>query len=167
VKHYCLRSINSLTPFVKRKTALSIKRVHYCANSQKDDKTDCNNYRGISLLSTSYNILWNIHISRLSPYIDEIIGDDHCGFRCKRSEFLSSSHTEEKWKCNERVHKLFTDFKKTYDPVRMEVLYNILTEFGIPMKIVRLFTMRLNETHSKVRVGKHLFNGFPMQNSLK
>jgi hypothetical protein len=31
------------------------------------DKTDCNNYRGISLLSTSNKILSNIHLSRLSP----------------------------------------------------------------------------------------------------
>jgi hypothetical protein len=38
------------------------------------DKTNCNNYRGISLLSTSYNILSNILLSRLSPYVDEIIG---------------------------------------------------------------------------------------------
>jgi hypothetical protein len=48
------------------------------------DKTDCNNYRGISLLSTSYKMLSNI-LSRLSPYIAEIIGDHHCGFLCKRS----------------------------------------------------------------------------------
>jgi hypothetical protein len=27
---------------------------------KKDDKTDCNNYHGISLLLTSYNILSNI-----------------------------------------------------------------------------------------------------------
>jgi hypothetical protein len=35
-------------------------------------------------------------------------------------------------------------------------LYNILIEFGIPMKLVRLIKMCLNETYSKVRVGKHL-----------
>jgi hypothetical protein len=49
---------------------------------EKGDKTDCNNYRGISLLSTSYRILSNILLSRLGPYIDEIIGNHHCGFRC-------------------------------------------------------------------------------------
>jgi hypothetical protein len=52
---------------------------------KKGDKTDCNNYRGISLLSTSYKILSNILLSRLSPYIDDIIGDHQCRFRRNRS----------------------------------------------------------------------------------
>jgi hypothetical protein len=48
-------------------------------------KSDSSNYRGISLLSTSYKIVSNILLSRLSPYIDEIIGDHKCGFRGTRS----------------------------------------------------------------------------------
>jgi hypothetical protein len=47
---------------------------------KKGDKTDCNNYCGISLLSTSYKMLSNILLSMLSPYVDEIIGDHQCGF---------------------------------------------------------------------------------------
>jgi hypothetical protein len=31
------------------------------------------------------------------------------------------------------VHKLFIYFEKAYDSVRREVLYNILTEFCIPI----------------------------------
>jgi hypothetical protein len=49
------------------------------------DKTGCNNYRGISLLSISYKILSNILHSWLIPYIDEIIGDHLCGFILNRS----------------------------------------------------------------------------------
>jgi hypothetical protein len=33
---------------------------------------------------------------------------------------------------NETEHQLFIDFRKAYDSVRMEVLYNILIEFGYP-----------------------------------
>jgi hypothetical protein len=51
--------------------------------------------------------------------------------------------------------------------VRREVLYNILVEFGIPTKLVRLIKMCLNETYSKVLIGKHLSDGFPTQNCLK
>jgi hypothetical protein len=52
---------------------------------KKGDKTNCNNYRGMSLLSTSDKILSNILLSRLSPYIEAIIGDYQCGFRHNRS----------------------------------------------------------------------------------
>jgi hypothetical protein len=44
------------------------------------DKVDCSNYRGISLLSASYKILSNILLSRLTPYVDGIIGDHQYGF---------------------------------------------------------------------------------------
>jgi len=64
------------------------------------------------------------------------------------------------------VHQLFIDFKKPYESVRREVLYNIL-KFGNPMKLVRLIKMCLNETYSKVQVGKHLSDMLPIRNGLK
>jgi hypothetical protein len=107
----------------------------------------------------------------LSPYVDEIIGDHQCGFRRNRSAtdqiFCIRQILEKKWQYNETVHQLFIDFKKAYDSVRREVLYNILLEFGVPMKLVRLIKMCLNETYSKVRIGKHLSDSFLIQNGLK
>jgi hypothetical protein len=67
---------------------------------KKGDKTDCNNYRGISLLSTAYKILSNILLARLTPYVNDIIGDHQCGFRCNRSTtdqiFVHSADTRQK-----------------------------------------------------------------------
>jgi hypothetical protein len=74
---------------------------------------------------------------------------------------------EKEWEYNETVHQLFVDFKGAYDSVRREVLYNIVIEFGVPMKLVRLIKMCLNETYSKVRIGKQLCDSFPIQNDLK
>jgi hypothetical protein len=51
------------------------------------------------------------------------------------------------WEYNETVHQLLIDFKKAYDSARIEVLYNILIEFGIPMKLVRLIKVCLNEIY--------------------
>jgi hypothetical protein len=48
---------------------------------------------------------------------------------------------EKKWEYNDTVHQLFIDFKKAYDSVRRQVLYKILIEFGVPMKLVRLIKM--------------------------
>jgi hypothetical protein len=53
---------------------------------------------------------------------------------------------QKKWEYNGTVHQLFIDFKKAYDSVETEVLYNILLEFGVPKKLVRLIKMCLNET---------------------
>jgi hypothetical protein len=48
---------------------------------------------------------------------------------------------EKKWEYNETVYQLLIDFKKAYDSFRKEVLYNILIEFGVPMKLFRLIKM--------------------------
>ena len=45
---------------------------------KKGDKADCSNYRGISLLPTTYKILPKILLSRLTPYSQEIIGHHQC-----------------------------------------------------------------------------------------
>jgi hypothetical protein len=60
---------------------------------------------------------------------------------------------EKKWECNEAVHQLLIDFKRVYDSVGRETFYNILNKFGIPMKLVRLIKMCLNENYSTVRIG--------------
>jgi hypothetical protein len=94
-------------------------------------------------------MLSNILLSRLVLYIVEIIGDHKCRFRRNRSTtdqiFCIPQTLEEKWEHNETVHQLFIDFKKAYDSVRREVLYNILIEFGVPIKLVRLIKMCSNK----------------------
>jgi hypothetical protein len=75
-------------------------------------------------------------------YVDEIIGDLQYKFWCYRAtdQIFYICHTGEEV----RVHQLFTDCQKACDSVRKEVLYNILIELGMPMKLVRLIKMFLN-----------------------
>jgi hypothetical protein len=134
------------------------------------DKTDCSNYQDISLLSTSYKILSHILLSKLTPNADEITGDHQFEFQHNRSTtvqiFYIQHILEKKWVYNGTMHKLLIDFKKAYNSVRRAVLYNILTEFGIPKKLVGLIKICINETDSTVHISKNLSDKFLIQNDL-
>jgi hypothetical protein len=83
-------------------------------------------------------------LSRLSPQIDEIIGNHQCGFRRNGSTtdkiFCIRQILEKKCEYNETVHQLFTDFKKDYDYTRnnrrivgrfvLHVVYVVSREVG-------------------------------------
>ena len=66
----------------------------------------------------------------------EVTGDHQCGFRRNRSTtdhiFCIRQILEKKLEYNEAVHQIFIEFKKAYDSVRREVLYNNLIEYGSP-----------------------------------
>jgi len=89
---------------------------------KKGDRTDCSNFRGISLSSATFKMLSNILLLRLTPYAEEITGDHQCGIHCTRSTtdhiFCIRQILKEKWEYYEAVHQLFIDFKIAYDSVK-------------------------------------------------
>jgi hypothetical protein len=120
-------------------------------------------------LPTTYKILVNILLSRLTPYAEEIIGDRQCGFRGNSSTIELRVHSAflKYLRKNGNTMKQcigYLFFKEAYDSVRREVLCNIFIEFGITMKLARLINMCLNETYSRVSAGKYLSDMFPVTN---
>jgi hypothetical protein len=74
---------------------------------------------------------------------------------------------KKKLKYIEVVHQLFIDINEVCDSVKREILYNILIEFGIFIKREELIKTCLNESYSRVWVGKHLSDMFSVKNALK
>jgi hypothetical protein len=139
---------------------------------KKGDKTDSSNYRGTSLLSTLYKIVSNVLLSGLSPYVDEIIGDHQCAFRCNRSTteqiFCIRQILENIWEYNETGHQVFGELKsKAYVSARRELLYNILIEFGVPIILVRLIKMCLKKIYSNAHIDKNLSDSFPTRSKTR
>jgi len=83
---------------------------------KKGVKTDCSNYGGLSLLSTTCKIFSNILHSRLTPYAEEIIGDHQCGFRRNSSitdyAFCIRQILEKKLDYNEAVYQVLIELKR-------------------------------------------------------
>lgn len=80
------------------------------------------------------------------------------------SAFVKNARKKRKY--NEAVYQPFIHFKKASDSFRWEDLHNILMDFDVPITLVILMKMRLNEPYSRVRVGEHLPDIFPIQKAL-
>jgi hypothetical protein len=121
-------------------------------------------------LSTAYKILSKNVLSRLTPHAEEITGDHECGFRYDRSTtdhiFCTHQILEKKWDYNEAVHQLYIDIKKSYDSVRREVCI-IFSLSLVPHETSKAVNICPNETYSRVWLGKHVPDTFPIENGLK
>jgi hypothetical protein len=123
MKHYCLRSINSLILFRIRKNCLingrSLLLYQFTSGAMKLILIIIMEYHWYQL----HTIFSYILLPRLSPYIDEIV-DVTDQLLIRFSAFIRY------WTNNKStmrtVHQLFIDFKKAYDSVRREVMYKIL-----------------------------------------
>jgi hypothetical protein len=87
--------------------------------------------------------------------------------RLIRSSIYICHILEKKWEYNSTEHQLFTDFKKAYDSVTREVLWNILIEFEIPRKLDGQIKICLNKTYSRFHISKYLCDKFTVHNGQK
>ena len=84
MENFALRSINLLILYGIRRKFLRSGRSRSPIN-KKGNKTDCSNYKGISLSPNTYKMLSNILLSNITSYVEEIIGDHQLGFQHNRS----------------------------------------------------------------------------------
>jgi hypothetical protein len=107
-----------------------------CPIYKKGDKLMCENYRGISLLSTTYKILTYIIQERLEPIAEQVIREYQAGFRKGRSTmdhiFTMKQISEKFWEHNVDLFQIYIDRPMT-----------ILTEKSY-MKPCSIFIYQLN-----------------------
>jgi len=110
-------------------------------------------------------------LGRLQPFADECIGEYQCGFRKGKLTvdqlLVISQIIEKKFEYRQNVWQVFVDFKKAYDSIHRESLYNIMYEFGIPCKLISLTKVCMNGTKYQVRVDNVLSEEFQVVTGLK
>ena len=108
----------------------------------KGDKGDCNNYRGISLLSITGKVFARIILKRLQKLAEQILPESQCGFRAGRSTtdmIFTLRQLQEK--CREQQKPLyiaFVDLTKAFDTVNRKALYKVLKSIGCPPILLHL-----------------------------
>ncbi|CAM4709419.1 unnamed protein product [Leuciscus chuanchicus] len=108
----------------------------------KGDRCDCNNYRGIALLSQPGNVLARLILPRIQVIANRILPESQCGFRPGRSTIdLIFSVRQIQEKCIEQgrpLYAVFVDLTKAFDYVSRSGLFTILCQLGCPPKLLKI-----------------------------
>ena len=100
----------------------------------KVDRSDCNNYRGISLLSIVGKVFARVVLVRLQVLAERIYPESQCGFRSKRSTVdMIFSIRQLQEKCREQQMPLyiaFIDLTKAFDLVSRQGLFQLLKKIS-------------------------------------
>ena len=109
---------------------------------KKGDKTECGNYRGISLVSHAGKVLLKVVARKLSAYCEGkgLLPEEQCGFRPDRSTtdmmFVVRRLQEVGRKAGVSPHMCFIDLLKAYDTVDRTLLWQVLTRIGVPPQMI-------------------------------
>ncbi len=140
---------------------------------KKGDLSDCNNYRGISLINVGLKILSKIVTDRISKYAfsHNFIRPEQFGFRNREeciSLFISIRDICQRRKfANKFTYVAFLDLKKAYDSVP---IFNILTKLynlGIRGKCFDFLSNLYLTSKARARLLDMLSEEFPIKRGVR
>ena len=128
---------------------------------EKGDKKDCNNYRGITLLSCLGKLFTTVLNERLKQYCDinEIIKENQTGFRANYSTtdhiFSLKSLIDIFFKNNLKLFCAFVDYQNAFDTVWRKGLFYKLDKSGIfrTSKVFKIVAKMYEGVKSRVFTG--------------
>ena len=144
-----LRELHRLTIFIwhQGKVPQQWKDAAVTVLHKKGDKTECGNYRGISLVSHTGKVLLKVVARRLSAYCEAkgLLPKEQCGFRPDRSTsdmmlvVRRLQQVQVGRKAGVSLHMCFIDLQKVYDTVDRTLLWQVLTRIGVPPQMIAVY----------------------------
>ena len=115
----------------------------------KGDRSECNNYLGISLLSTVGETFARVILSRLQTLAARVYQESQCGMRAGRSTidmiFSIRQLQEKSREQRQPLYIAFIDLTKAFDLVSRKNLFNLLQKIGCPPTLLRLIVSFHND----------------------
>ena len=125
---------------------------------RKGEKSDCSNYRGLSLLDVAGKGFARILLARFNEHIaSKVLPESQCGFRADRSTsdmiFVCRQLLEKSREQQLPISIAFIDLQKAFDTVNREMLLRVLKKFGCPPVFVSLLRALHTGTEATVVTG--------------
>ena len=136
---------------------------------KRKDKMECNNFRGISLLSHTGKILTHIIQKRIWHRTEFILSEEQAGFRPGRGtvDQLFGLHQIIESYIEKELFVCYIDFDKAFDRVWQSGLSHCMSFFGFPDKYTRLLQVLYNQSQSAVRINGSLTDWFTTKECVK
>ncbi|CAH1248758.1 Hypp8389 [Branchiostoma lanceolatum] len=138
---------------------------------KKGDLSNCNNWRGITLLSIPSKVFCRILLKRIDSVIDPKLREEQAGFRkgrgCADQLFALRNIIEQCVEWNSPLLINFIDFQKAFDSVHRESLWKILRAYGIPHKIVTIIGKFYEHFECNVITGNSLSKPFCVKSGVR
>ena len=137
----------------------------------KGDRSDCNSYRGISLLSIVGKVFARVILARLQVLAARVYPESQCGFRAGRSTIdMIFSVRQLQEKCQEQNKPLFLaflDLTKAFDLVSRSGLFQLLKKIGCPPKLHSIIESFHTDMQSTVCFNGATSDPFPINSGVK
>ena len=132
---------------------------------KKGALSNCNNWRGITLLSIPGKVFCAVLLNRLKDHIDIKLREEQAGFRqgrsCCEQIFTLRNIIEQCLEFRSPLFINYIDFKKAFDSIHRHTLWKILEVYGVPRKFIDVIKSLYHESSCCVRTNEgntHMFN---------
>ena len=137
----------------------------------KGDRSYCNNYRGISLLSIVRKVFARILLTRLHTLAARIYPESQCGFRAERSTIdMIFTLRQIQEKCREQgkpLYLTFIDLTKVFNLVSRKGLFQLLEKIGCSPKLRILVVSFHGDMKGTVMYDRSCSDPFPVKSGVK
>ena len=120
----------------------NFKRTLIVVLFKKDDRSECKNYRPISLLSHIYKLFMTIIRCRISDDLYSRFPDSQAAYQPNRGTteqiFALSQLIEKSIEFNKPLHMVFIDFTKAFDSIKLDKLWLILDKSPLNKNYINL-----------------------------
>ena len=137
----------------------------------KGSKSDCGNYRGISLLSIAGKIFARVILNRLITVSEQNLPEAQCGFGPGKSTvdmiFAMRQLQEKCIEQNMRLFFVFIDLTKAFDTVNREALWTVLKHIGCSPKFLSMIRLFHDDMTGQVLSNGNVTEAFAISNGVK
>ncbi|VDP79530.1 unnamed protein product [Schistosoma curassoni] len=138
---------------------------------KKSDLSNCDNYRGIPLLSIQGKVFNRGLLNRMKDSVDAQPRYQQAGFRKDRSctDQIATLRiiVEQSIQWNSSLYINFIDYEKAFDGVDRTIVWKLLRHYGVPEKIVNIIQNSYDGLNRKIMRRGQLTDSFEVKTGVR